>query len=497
MSPPSQSQLQKLTVFRDNKFPADEAGHEGSLNQSQFRGSLAEMDQYSFPARGPDHKKPAMSKFKRAPPKPQNKKETSRGGLGEFAFPPRGPGYKRPTVPKVPSIADDEIEITYEDAIAETLAILTRNEIKCTCPPKPTPKTIMTNTATWGGFFGNIMSRKQKQKADTSLEEQNAPKAKHYEGCILCTPPPSPRASDEDITRVAFGLSRQNPGPPPSSPPPLPNLRERSYQAADARRSTLLPAGVLQLETMFTLPDGTEPGPSNHSTLTITSQSIELDHGPYNSQSYHDGHNTSLNHLARPFGRNESTSSSQGGGHTEPELQYNSNLPPSGSTELLTGANIAGNGRGRRLYPHYNAPISRNPDGDQVTESRRGSIFNRRISVIDLESGIRRFSFINHPMLPVDNIIRLPDHANGANIMPEAAEFEMVDLTEPGPPMARLEVSTQSRPRRVMQAMIDFLSTICSTTIFKVQTLWKWFLVQKWAVFLLSFMFCITVAIIA
>lgn len=381
---------------------------------------------------------------------------------------PRGPSYKRPTVPKFPSIADDEIEATYEDAIAETLAILTRNEIKCTCPPGPAPKAILTDTATWGGFFGNIMSRKQKQKADTSLEEQNAPKAKHYEGCILCTPPPSPRASEEDIARAAPGLSRQNPGPPPSSPLPLPNLRERSYQAADARRSTLLPAGVLQLETMFTLPDGTGPGPSNHSTLTITSQSIEPDHGPYNSQSYHDGHNSS-------------------------------NLPPSGSTELLTGANIAGNGRGRRLYPHYNTPISRNPDSNQVIESRRGSIFNRRISVIDLESGIGRFNFINHPMLPVDNsIIRLPDHhANGADIMPEAAEFEMVDLTEPGLPMARLEVSTQSRPRRVMQAMIDFLSTICSTTIFKVQNLWKWFLAQKWAVFLLSFMFCVTVAIIA
>lgn len=458
------------------------------------------MNQYSFPARGPDHKKPAMSKLRKAAPKPQNKMEPSHGGLvdqGGFVFPHRGPGYKRPTVSKVSAIVDDEIETTYEDAIAETLAILTRNEIKCTCPPEseePTPKT------TWKEFsrkvFGNIlMTRKQKQNADIILEEQNAPKAKHYEGCILCTPLPSPRTSEEDIGTVAFGLSKQNPGPPPSSPPPFPNFRERSYQAADARRSTLLPAGVRHLEIMFDLPDGTGPGSSNRSTFTNVSQSIESSHGPYNSQSYHDGYNTSLNRLARPSGRNESTSSSQNGGRTEPELQYSSNLPPSGSTELLTGANIAGHGRGRRQYPHYNIRISRNPDSDQVISSRRGSIFNRRISVVDLESGIRRFSVINRPMFPVDNsIIRLPDHH--ADIMPGAAEFEMVDLTEPGPPMARLEVSTQSRPRRVMQAMVKFLSTIFSGAIFKVRSLWKWLLVQKWAVFFLSFMFCITVAII-
>lgn len=467
---PPQSWLQKLTVSRFNNVTRDEADNESPPNQNNSHGSVVDLHKYAFPARGLDYKKPISKSDKAVSGGAQrNKKEIDRGSQDdedEDVSPPHESGYEGPAVSGIfEDEIEDEIETTYEEAIADTYAILTRNEVKCTCPPGfggsiRNPSAMGTAIMKWGSrtkIFGKggpfWMQRKQKRK-EGSLEETNAPEVRHYEGCILCTPPPSPRTSEEDIGRVTFGLSKQNPGPPPSSPAPSPN----SYQVGDGRRSTLLPAGVRQLNSIFEgLPEGSGPGPSNRSTLlyrssTINvSQSTEADHGPYNSQSYHDGYNTYFNNFTQSFGRNGSSLDSQGDRHTEPDLR-------SGSTEFLTEANTAGNCRGRRQAS------SRNPSDDRVISGRRprGSIFNRGTPVFDLESGIRTFPFANCPIFPIsNNIIRLPDHeiphldaevphrAINTGITRAATDFEMVDLNEPGPAIVQGEGFSQSRLERL------------------------------------------------
>lgn len=528
-SPPPQSWLQKLTVFRFNNVPKDEADHESFLNQQNSHGTLVDLGKYAFPARGLDYKNPISKSDKAVSDETQkNKKETDRGSQddeNDTASPPHKPSYERPAVFRHVQAQgifgeeiEEEIETTYEEAIADTYAILTRNEIKCTCPPGfggpiRNPSAMGTAIMNWGSrtrIFGKggpfWMQRKQKQKEDISLEETNAPEVKHYEGCILCTPPPSPRTSDEDTGRVTFGLSKQNPGPPPSSPAPSPN----PYQAGDGRRSTLLPAGVRQLNSIFEdLPEGSGPGPSNRSTLfnqssiTNASQLTEADHGPYNSQSYHDGYNTYFNNFTQSFGRNKSSLDSQDDRHTEPESQYNPDFLQSGSTEFLTEANTAGNGRGRRQYPVYEASSG----SDRVILGRRprGSIFNRRTPVFDLESGIKTFPFANRPIFPVNNsIIRLPDNeiphldaeiphrTINTGITRAATDFEMVDLNEPGPARVR-EGFSQSRLRRVKRVLTDFAATFSTANP---RTCWEWLLFQKWAILLLSFVFCFTIAVV-
>lgn len=519
-------------MSRFNNVPKDEADHESFLNQKNSHGSRVDFDKYAFPARGLDYKKPIAKSDRAVSDETQkNKKEIDHGSQDyedDYISPPHQSGYEGPTVPRhvqaqgifmgeIEDEIEDEIETTYEKAIADTYAILTRNEIKCTCPPgfegsTRNPSTMGTTIMKWGSrtkIFGKggpfWVQRKQKQKENINLEEINTSEVKHYEGCILCTPPPSPRTSEEDIGRVTFGLSKQNPGPPPPLPAPSPN----SYQAGDGRRSTLLPAGVRQLNSIFEeLSEGGEPGPSNQSTLSNRpSITNVVNHGPYNSRSYHDGYNTHFNNFTQSFERNGSSLDSQDDRHIEPESQYNSDFFRSGSTEFLTEANTTGNGRGRRQYPIHEAS-SRNLGGDRIISSRRprGSIFNRGTPVFDLESEIRIFPFANLPIFPINNsIIRLPDHeisyldaeiphrAINTGTARGVADFEMVNLNEPGPAMVQEEGFSQSRLERVKWALTDFSATFSAATL---HACWEWLLFQKWAILLLSFVICFTIAMI-
>lgn len=442
---------------------------------------------------------------------PTAKKETSHKGLvdlSKFVFPPRGPDYQKPALSKhkrVPRVIKEEIETTYEEAIAATYAILTRNERKCTCPRPPPGIKFFGNGASW-------IKRKEKGKDGMIVLEERTPpiaKVRHYEGCILCTPTPSPRSSEEDTGRELFAPSKQNPGPPPSSPPPFPNVEEpSSHRPGFCRRTTLLPVGFNQLKAMFGgLSDDTEPGPSNRSIedmSDLASQLTDVGHGPYNSQSYHDEYINTLNNVPQPFGRNENHVISldlQGGGLAVSELQYVPNLSLGGSTECLTGANAASSSR-RRQYPGYDSS-GKNPDNDEIIPTKRGSIFDRGNRVPDLESGIRRFPFVSRPVFPGNSgVVRLPDEeiprpqVMGVDGVYEMIDLGMVDLNEPESATTQGEAGTQSRLERAKGVVVRVAVIISSPKILKsqVQIFWKWCRVQKWAIFLLGVLFCITIA---
>lgn len=469
---------------------------------------LVNLNNFVFPPRDPDYKKPAVFKCKEA-------SRQSLAKLNNFVFPPRGPDYQKPAVSRykiTPKVVEEEVETTYEEAIAATYAILTRNERKCTCPPQSGTK-IFGNTPFW-------MKRKEKEKDGMIVLKERNPsitEVRHYEGCILCTPTPSPRSSEEDIGREFFAPSKQNPGPPPSSPPPFPNAEGRSeYQPGFGRRSTLLPVGFNRLDAMFEgFPNSTEPGPSNRSIENLTdssSQSTEVAHSPYNSQSYHDGHRISLDNLSQPLGRTGAHASSpdlQNGGLAISESQHIPNLLPRGSTELLTGANAAGSSRGRKQYPGYDAS-RRSPDSDETIPTRRGSIFNRGALVPDLENGgVKCFPFSSRPIFPKNHgIMRLPDRdipRPGAGTSPQAIgvdgvyetiDLEMVDLHEPESAIIPRNSGTQSRLERAKGLVAGVVVVLSSPEILKsqVRKFWTWCRVQKWAIFLLGVLFCITIA---
>lgn len=489
-----------------------ETSHEGLVN----------LNNSVFPPRDPDYQKPAALKYKKSPNIVQegtrtNKKEASRPSLiklNNFVFPPRGPDYQKPVsrYKITPKVVEEEVETTYEEAIAATYAILTRNERKCTCPPQPGIK-IFGNAPFW-------MKRKEKEKDGMIVLKERNPsitEVRHYEGCILCTPAPSPRSSEEDIGREFFAPSKQNPGPPPSSPPPFPNAEERSeYKPSFGRRSTLLPAGFNRLDTMSErFSNGAGPGPNNRSIDDLTdasSQLTEVDHSPYNPQSYHDGYRTSLDNLSQPLGRTEAHVSSpdlQDGGLTISGSQYIPNLPLRGSTELLTGANAASSSRGRRQYPGYDAS-RRSLDSDETFPTRRGSIFNRGTLAPDLENGgVKCFPFSSRPIFPKNHgIMRLPDRdiprpgagmgpqAIGADGVYETIDLEMVDLNEPESAIIPGKPGTQSRLERAKEVVAGVVIILSSPEILKSQMrkFWKWCRVQKWAIFLLGVLFCITIA---
>lgn len=489
--------------------------------QETNRESLVNLNNFVFPPRGPDYPNPVF-KYRKAPNTVPEETQTDKEeiireslvNLNNFVFPPRGPDYQKPAVSKynrTPKVVEEEVETTYEEAIAATYAILTRNERKCTCPPEPGIK-VFGNTRFW-------MKRKEKEKDGMIVLKERNPsitKVRHYEGCILCTPTPSPRSSEEDIGREFFSPSKQNPGPPPSSPPPFPNLEERSeYRPDFARRTTLVPVGFSQLNTMFEgFPNGAEPSRSNRSIESpteVSSQLTEVRHNPYNSQSYHDGYRIPLDDLSQPLGRAETHVSSPGlqdGGPTIEESQYIINLSLRGSTQLLTGANAAGSSRGRRQYPDYDAS-SRNLDSDGTIPTRRGSIFNRGTLASDLENGrVKCFPFSSRPIFPGNHgIMRLPDkdiprpsagmspQAIGADGMYETIDLEMVDPNEPESAIQG-GAGAQTRFERAKGVVAGVVVILSSPEILKnqVHKFWKWCRVQKWAIFLLGVLFCITIA---
>lgn len=86
--------------------------------------------------------------------------------------------------------------------------------------------------ATWGRsrplgrlpLFDRVEAAKKINLNESETFEQEHPTSRHYEGCILCTPQPSPRtslaSSEEGDLQLFLAPSKQSAGPPPTEPLP-------------------------------------------------------------------------------------------------------------------------------------------------------------------------------------------------------------------------------------------------------------------------------------
>lgn len=408
--------------------------------------------------------------------------ETPECAPAPFVFPIRPPGYVRPVFK--PMCRPEATPMTREEAVAAASAALNgparhppQNRLPvCTCPEpqtqeEPVLSAVLQERAEAaskaGGpakIFGKgiaFLTDWKKRPTMIKLEDRSAPvttKSRHYEGCILCTPKPSPNSSMSDSQiggKELYAPSRQDPGPPPLTPPPTPGSEEidsdfEDLQRCSSRKSAMIPSGFNQMNTMLAYPGYLgEPGSRIQSmdefNIDMRQSSQEGD-GPYNtSGSYHDADYCS-NNLNWPLVANEGhvdTSGFQGGFHgSDPE--YQSNISPSGSIELLTGNKTTGYVRGRRNYPGWSnneASSSKNPNNDGTATMELSPIFHKGAPGPEIENGVKRLPLSNSPIFPGNSgIMRLPDEEiphpgerKDHQVIGADGVYEMVDLGAPNP----------------------------------------------------------------
>lgn len=117
------------------------------------------------------------------------------------------------------------------------------------------------------GFFTSW----KKATKTVNLEErgiEEIPRDRHYEGCILCPPQPSPRSSVTSTVGAPelYAPSGQNPGPPPLTPPPSPTgNKDIKGKSPAPQQSLLAPTSYNVMKDLLGKHDKVgQPGPSNY-----------------------------------------------------------------------------------------------------------------------------------------------------------------------------------------------------------------------------------------
>lgn len=475
-----------------------------------------------------------------------------------FVFPMRQPDHQ-PKVSEFTTTTEalDPVQTTYEEAISTTYAILNGNsrerspdgviDGRFETESSKVPKKPALNGSKSKDVSGSSSKEKssrmklfgkgitlfndwRKKPKVVKLEKMNVsvvPEVRHYEGCILCTPQPSPHSSVTGNGIELYAPSRQNPGPPPHTPlpsPPSPKGKEIEKHSENLTQSypntPLFPASFNNLRDIVQFSDGIgSPGPSNwwiEKLSTVPQQPLQEDHGPYNTstESFHDQYGDFSSGLGWPSGTDGKRIGSLDSGAFRPDSEYCPNLSPSGSIELLTGTRTT-EGCGKKTYPGRSiingASNSKNPVNDEIIPNKKRSIFSRRTPTPDLESGINRLPSSNSPIFPGrQGTVRLPDQGiphpgerRDHQAMGAEGVYEMVDLgaaepTQTGSAAVEGQEDTRSVWEKLKKSAIKAAAVCSSVDLMKTEMrrFWDWVLAQKREVLYWTLIFIMFVPVV-
>lgn len=263
-------------------------------------------------------------------------------------------------------------------------------------PPPPPEKEKESRIRLLGKSI--LTSRADKKQPKTiNLEERNgtdAPRNRHYEGCILCSPQPSPNSSVagswEERGKFMYAPSGQNPGPPPLTPPPSPG-GQASGSGISTSGVPIFPASFDPIKRLLTQEVSKEhcftPGPR-----------IPVKQEGFGSSAFYKRSNS-----CRLQPNYEDT-------HLSPS--------PNGSVENLTRASgIKGFIRGKRSYlDKKDQKINTRPESGEGSRVRRSPLFTTFPPTTSAhDRGIKRLPSSNCPTFygtPHAAHIRLPDDLN-------------------------------------------------------------------------------------
>jgi hypothetical protein len=117
------------------------------------------------------------------------------------------------------------------------------------------------------GFFTSWKKATKTVNLEERSLEEIIPRDRHYEGCILCPPQPSPRSSVTTTVgaQELYAPSGQNPGPPPLTPPPSPPGHKDIKGKSSAPQESLAPTSYNVMKDLLGKHDKVgQPGPSNY-----------------------------------------------------------------------------------------------------------------------------------------------------------------------------------------------------------------------------------------